>query len=88
MRPVECRAVERYVLATRLARRGALATEDAEQARARLAAYGEERVADCLRRAAERDPTFEAYRPGEVDRAGRGLRPPLADDTAPPALDR
>lgn len=76
VRPVECRAVERYVLAARLARRGALATDDAEQARARLVAYGEERVADCLRGAAEREPTFDAYRPGELDRAGRGLQSP------------
>jgi hypothetical protein len=88
VRPVECRAVERYVLATRLSRRLGVASEHVDHSHARLAAYGEERVADCLRAAPERDPTFAPSAPGELDRARPGRVAPPRAGTAPPTLER
>lgn len=86
VRPVECLAVERYALAARLSARASLPTLESDRARQRLAAYGEERVAVCLARAHERDPSFEGLRPGELSRsrpgrhAGRVLGPPALED--------
>lgn len=78
VRPVECAAVERYVLAARLARRTSLPVPEAAAARARLAAYGDERVVECVAAAHARDTTFAQYTPGELDpvRPGRYATPP------------
>lgn len=86
-RPVECLAIERYVLAARLARRASLPIPEAAAARARLAAYGEERVRECADAAHARDPTFAPYTPGELDpvRAGRHSAPPA--DVGPGRLE-
>lgn len=85
VRPVECLAIERYTLASRLGARASLPTLEADRARQRLAAYGEERVAACLARAHARDPSFEILGPGELTlsrpgrHAGRVLGPPSLD---------
>jgi len=78
VRPVECRAVERYTLAVRLARRASLPTPEATRARERLAAYGAERVRECLAAAHARDPSFGPWVAGELDaaRSGRHRTPP------------
>lgn len=80
VRTVECRAIERYLLAIRLARRDG---RDAPAAIARLRAYGEEHVRECVRAAIERDPTFAPLGDGELDRARPGMAAP-GDIGAPP----
>lgn len=75
VRPLECLAVQRYVLSARLATRASLPTLAAHRATERLAAYGEERVRECVAEAAARDPGFDPYRRGELDRARAGVHP-------------
>jgi tetratricopeptide (TPR) repeat protein len=85
VRPVECRAIEHYLLALRLAQREG---HDAPLAMQRLTAYGEERVAECSRSAAERDASFAPLAPGELTRARQGVHTPPDNGTAPPAIAR
>ncbi|HJL18427.1 MAG TPA: hypothetical protein RMH99_22375, partial [Sandaracinaceae bacterium LLY-WYZ-13_1] len=88
VRPVECLAVRRYLLAARLASRASLPSDDAQRAARRLAAYGEERVAACAAEGHAADPSFEALRPGELDRARRGRHAgPPATGATPPLAD-
>ncbi|MEZ4339355.1 MAG: hypothetical protein R3B82_22255 [Sandaracinaceae bacterium] len=88
VRPVECLAIERYVLAARLARRASLPIPEAAAARARLAAYGEERVRECVDAAHARDPSFAPFTEGELAPVRAGRHPPPAAGVAPSGLAR
>jgi hypothetical protein len=52
----------------------------------RLQAYGDERIAECLAQAQQRDPSFQAYTPGEFVRARAGRTLSLEPGIAPPSL--
>lgn len=85
--PIECRAIARYALASRVARRMSVDEAASRTAIDRLQAFGEERLAECLAREHARDPSFESYTPGEFARARHGAPPPsLPSDIAPPSL--
>jgi TolA-binding protein len=86
VRPIECFAIERYALAARAARRASMDNEYTRLAIDRLQAYGDERIAECLAAAQQRDPSFEAYTPGEFARARAGRTLPLPSDISPPPL--
>ncbi|MCC6874148.1 MAG: hypothetical protein IT378_07550, partial [Sandaracinaceae bacterium] len=88
VRPIECAAVERYLLATRLARRDAIASDAATRAMERLHAYGQERVAECAAQAHARDASFAPYGTADLDRARPGQLLPPAEGVAPPALEQ
>lgn len=84
--PVECLAVVRYALAARAARAGSLDTEFTQIAIDRLQAYGDERIAQCIAEQQARDASFQAYTPGEFQRARRGQTVPLTGDIGAPPL--
>jgi hypothetical protein len=84
--PVECLAVVRYALAARAARAGSLDTEFTQIAIDRLQAYGDERIAQCITEQQHRDASFQAYAPGEFQRARRGQTTPLTGDIGAPPL--
>lgn len=86
VRPVECRAVERYAEAARRASRASLPTVDADRAAERLRAYGDDRVLSCLAAAHEADPSVPAGRPEELRRVRRGLHLAPPGRVAPGAL--
>lgn len=73
VRPVECRAIARYLLAARVAREATLDDPHVQRALERLATYGEDRIAECVAAEHERDPSFAPYVPGEITRTPRGL---------------
>ncbi len=79
VRPLECMAINSYVLGMRLGKASSLATADAGRASDRLQAYGAERVSECIAEAQGSDATMEGYTPGEFDRAPAGK-------TLPPSL--
>jgi tetratricopeptide (TPR) repeat protein len=87
VRPIECRAIARYALASRIARRMSVDDEQARAAIDRLQAFGEERLAECLLAEHERDASFDAYVPGEFARARHGATAPsMVPGLAPPPL--
>jgi hypothetical protein len=61
----------------------------------RLQVYGEERIAECIEvvrtgdepHGIPADPTFEAYTPGEFERARRGETLPMEPGRASPGID-
>ena len=67
-RPVECKAVERYALASRAAVGANIDNEYTQQGIDRLQAYGEERIAECLA-----SSEVQGYRSGEFQRSPRGM---------------
>jgi TolA-binding protein len=87
VRPIECFAVARYVLAARAARRGNLDTQYSREAIDRLQEYGEERIAECITEARAQDSSYEAYQPNEFARARRGMQVPVPSGVAAPPLD-
>ncbi|MCC7537420.1 MAG: tetratricopeptide repeat protein [Deltaproteobacteria bacterium] len=81
-RPVECRALKEYALAVRAAREGNISNEYTQSASERLAAYGEERLVECL---SAPDTPGGPYRPGEFARSPVGMsRPPARAVGSPP----
>ncbi len=86
VRPVECFAVIRYALAARAARAGTLDTPETRLAIDRLQAYGEERISECLTAETARDPSFQAYAPGEFQRARAGRVLPMDSGLAAPSI--
>jgi tetratricopeptide (TPR) repeat protein len=94
-RAVECVAIGRYALASRAARRASMDTEYSRFAIDRLQVYGEERIAECIEvvrtgdepHGIPADPTFEAYTPGEFERARRGETLPMEPGRASPGID-
>lgn len=83
---LECAAAADYLLALRTSRRALVAAEDGARARARLAAFGEERVGACIAELRSRDPGFAPLARGELDTrpaAGRGE----LTQHAPPTLE-
>ncbi|MEM1416048.1 MAG: tetratricopeptide repeat protein [Myxococcota bacterium] len=87
VRPIECLAVARYALAARAARAGNLDDEYTRIAIDRLQAYGDERIAECIAEEQARDPSFQAYNPGEFTRAPRGQNMSMTPDVGAPALE-
>jgi TolA-binding protein len=85
-RPIECLAVQRYVLAARAARAANLDNEYTRLAIDRLNAYGEERILECVTQANAADTSFANATPGEFSRAPRGQNLDIRPDIAPPSL--
>ncbi|MDQ3036226.1 MAG: tetratricopeptide repeat protein [Myxococcota bacterium] len=88
VRPVECFAIVRYALAARAARAGSIDNEYTRIAVDRLQAYGDERIAECIAGEQQRDPSFQAYQPGEFQRARAGRTLPMETDIAAPPMAR
>jgi tetratricopeptide (TPR) repeat protein len=88
VRPVECFAVARYALAARAGRAGSFDTEYTRIAIDRLQAYGDERIAECIADAQERDATFQGYTPGEFARSPRGKPLEIRPGISPPAITK
>lgn len=86
VRPIECLAVNRYVLAARAARVGNLDNEFTRIAIDRLTAYGEERVNECVAGQNSTDPGFALAQPGEFSRSTRGQNLDIRSEIAPPSL--
>lgn len=86
VRPVECRAIARYVLAARVARRASVDDANAERGLDRLASYGEDRIAECVALEHARDASFTPYVPGEIARTPRGLDVAPTPGIAGPSL--
>jgi tetratricopeptide (TPR) repeat protein len=86
VRPIECLAVARYALASRAGRAGNIDDAYTRDANDRINAYGDERIAECVAQAAQQDPSFAAYQPGEFTRAPRGLSLDIAPGIAPPPV--
>ncbi len=87
-RPIECFAVVRYALAARAAKVGSIDNEYTQQAITRLAAYGDERIAQCIAEQQAKDASLKAYEPGEFSRAPRGAVLPMPSGMSPPSLSR
>jgi tetratricopeptide (TPR) repeat protein len=87
-RPIECFAVVRYALAARAAKVGSIDNEYTQQATTRLAAYGDERIAQCIADQQAKDASLKAYTPGEFSRAPRGEVLPMPTGMSPPSLSR
>jgi tetratricopeptide (TPR) repeat protein len=85
-RPIECFAVVRYALAARAAKAGSVDNEYTQQAITRLAAYGDERIGQCVAEQQAKDSSFQAYVPGEFSRAPRGAVLPMPAGVTPPSL--
>ena len=88
VRPVECRAIERFTLSVRLARRAALPLAAAREARDRLRGYGAERVTSCLDAAHARDPSFAPFSSSLLEAPRPRLHSPPDASGAPPTLAR
>lgn len=88
VRPIECFAVARYALAARAGRAGSFDDQYTRLAIDRLQAYGDERIAECIAEAQERDTTFEGYVPGEFSRSPRGKPLEIRPGVAPPAITK
>jgi hypothetical protein len=86
VRPIECLAVARYALASRAGRAGNIDDAYTRDANDRINAYGDERIAECVAQAAQQDPSFAAYQPGEFTRAPRGLNLDISAGIAPPPV--
>src|SRR5262249_19109800 len=76
VRPIECYAIARYVLAARAARVASFDDTYSQLSIDRLQAYGDERIAECVEETRKRDAGFASYTAGEFTRAPRGQ--PLA----------
>lgn len=61
VRPMECYAVGRYVLAVRAAQAGQRASPRAMEALVRLEAYGDERIRTCVEQARRSDSSFASF---------------------------
>jgi hypothetical protein len=81
VRPVECRAIQRWLLAVRLARAANVDTSDTRHSLERLRAFGTERVAQCT----EGTP-LGPFGAGELTPPPAGFTRTPADRTSPPTL--
>ena len=71
VRPIECLAVVRYALAARAAKVGSIDNEYSQQAISRLAAYGDERIAQCIAERPRYGPICEsapAFSPARISK--------------------
>jgi TolA-binding protein len=87
-RPIECFAVVRYALAARAAKVGSIDNEFTQQAVTRLAAYGDERIGQCIAEQQAKDASLQAYQPGEFARAPRGALLPMPTGVTAPSLSK
>jgi tetratricopeptide (TPR) repeat protein len=87
-RPIECFAVVRYALAARAAKVGSIDNEFTQQAVTRLAAYGDERIGQCIAEQQAKDASLQAYQAGEFARAPRGALLPMPTNVTAPSLSK